>query len=139
MADIAVTATQVALLDPRKAEILSFIATEAIEAGQAVYILSTGKAGVAGAATAGKQQARGLALNKVAAGQPVDVVKRGAVAGFTLSGQNADTRVFLSNTLGAVADAAGTASVPVGRVMTTTDKSASKFIYFDFSWTDQWS
>lgn len=137
MADIAVTAAQVAAVFPQKAEIYSFIATEAITAGQAVYFLSTGKAGVADANASGKQQVRGIALNGAAAGQAVDVLKRGHVAGFTLGTYN--TLVYLSDTAGNLADAAGTVSAPVGRIVALSDSSLTKALYVDLSWTSVFS
>ena len=133
MADIAVTAAQVAAVFPHSAEIYSFIATEAITAGQPVYFLSTGKAGVADANASGKQQVRGIALNGAAAGQAVDVLKRGHVAGFTLGTYN--TLAYLSDTAGSLADAAGTVSAPVGRIVALSDSNLTKALYVDLSWT----
>lgn len=137
MADIAVTAAQVAVLYPLKAEIYSFIAAEAITAGQAVYFTSAGKAGVADANASGKQQVRGIALNAAGAGSAVDVIKRGAVAGFTLGTYN--TLAYLSDTAGALADAAGTVSAPVGRIVALTDSSLTKALYVDLNWADTYA
>jgi len=133
MADIAVTAAQVAVLFPHTAEVYSFIAAETITAGQAVYFTSAGKAGVADANASGKQQVRGIALNGAGAGQAVDVVKRGHVAGFTLGTYN--TLVYLSDNAGALADAAGTVSAAVGRIVALSDSALSKALYVDLSWT----
>ena len=134
MADIAVTAAQVAVLFPHTAEVYSFIAAETITAGQAVYFTSAGKAGVADANASGKQQVRGIALNGAGAGQAVDVVKRGHVAGFTLGTYN--TLVYLSDNAGALADAAGTVSAAVGRIVALSDSALNKALYVDLSWTD---
>lgn len=134
MADIAVTAAQVAVLFPHTAEVYSFIAAETITAGQAVYFTSAGKAGVADANASGKQQVRGIALNGAGAGQAVDVVKRGHVAGFTLGTYN--TLVYLSDNAGELADAAGTVSAAVGRIVALSDSALSKALYVDLSWTD---
>lgn len=133
MADIAVTAAQVAVLFPHSAEVYSFIAAETITAGQAVYFTSAGKAGVADANASGKQQVRGIALNGAGAGQAVDVVKRGHVAGFTLGTYN--TLVYLSDNAGALADAAGTVSAAVGRIVALSDSALTKALYVDLSWT----
>lgn len=138
MADLTVTATKVAPVFPSKAEIYPMIATEAITAGQVVYLLSTGKIGVADANAAGKQQARGIALESAPAGGAVSVLKRGHVSGFTIS-QNGDTRLFLSDTAGAVADAAGTMSVPLGRVVSMSDSALTKVVYVDLNWSDQFA
>ncbi len=140
MADITVTAAQVAPIYPHHAEIYDFIATEAIAKGQIVYQLTTGKVGVADANAGGKQQARGIALKAAAAGEAVSVLKKGHVAGYTVSGLNADVRLYLSDTAGALADAAGTMSVTCGRVVAMPDDpTLTKVLYADFDWNTQWS
>lgn len=143
MADIALTAAQVEPIDPLShSEIYSFIAASAITKGQAVYMTTTGTVAPADATTAGGlYQARGIALNDAGAGQAVSVLKRGRVAGFTVSGMNASAPVFLSETTGALADAApaGTGTtVVVGIVTCMTDKDATKVLYADFRWRENW-
>lgn len=139
MADITRTKAKVAVVIPQEAEIYDFIATEAIEAGQAVYILTTGKVGKADAATAGKQQFRGIALKDVAAGQAVSVLKKGYVEGFSVSGMNADALAYLSNTAGALADAAGTMTVNAGRVRCLADANLTKCLYIEADWLRAWA
>jgi len=141
MADITVTAARVALVDPLKAEVHSVIAAEAITAGQVVFIDNTGKAQLADADAAGEAQARGIALNAAGIGMAVDIVKRGKVAGFTLTDQAYSAPVFLSNTTGALADAAsaGGITVPVGIVMPLTDRDRTKVLYADFRWGADWA
>lgn len=139
MADITVTAAQVAVTHPHNAEIYDFIATEAITAGQAVYQLTTGKVGVADANAAGKQQFRGIALKSVGAGQAVSVLKRGFVTGFGISGLNRDAAVYLSDTAGSLADAAGTMSVICGRVFSLSDSDLSKVLYINADWLRAWA
>lgn len=138
MADITVTAAQVGLVDPAKATVRSYIATETITPGQAVYILTTGKVGVADANASGKQQFRGIALNGGGAGQAIDVVHDGEVYGFTLAG-NADSLVYLSDTAGALADANGTMTVVCGRVMCLSDKALTKVLRVFVQWEAQWA
>lgn len=138
MADITVTAAKVGLLDPLKATVRSYIAAETITKGQAVYILTTGKVGVADANAAGKQQFRGIALNGGGAGQAIDVVHDGEVSGFTLAG-NADSLAYLSDTAGALADAAGTMSVVAGRVMCLSDKDLTKVLRVFVQWEANWA
>ena len=138
MTAIAVTAAQVGLVDPMKADVRSYIATETITKGQAVYILTTGKVGIADANASGKQQFRGIALNGGGAGQAIDVCHAGEVYGFTLSG-NADTRAYLSDTAGELADAAGTMTVRVGRVVCLTDKSLTKVLRIFTQWDADWA
>ena len=139
MADITVTAAQVSPIFPEKAEIVDVIASEAITQGQLVYLTTAGKAAVADANTAGKEQVRGIALKKAAAGQAVSILKRGHVAGFDVSAKNGDIALYLSDTAGAMADAASaTKTVNVGRVAVLTDKSGTKVVYFEADWLRSW-
>lgn len=139
MADLTTTAAQIAPVYPTKANIKSYIAAEAITKGQAVYILAAGTVGVADANAAGKQQFRGIALNGGGAGQAIDVLHEGEVYGIGVSGLNANVLVYLSDTAGAIADAAGTLTVPAGRVVTLSDKDATKVVYVDVSWLADWA
>ena len=138
MADIVVTADKVGLVDATKAEITNYIATETITRGQAVYRLTTGKAGVADANAGGKQQFRGIALNGAGAGQAVAVCEDGELSGFTVTG-NADALIYLSDTAGALADGVGTMTVPVGRIVVKADKDLTKVIRVSISKLAQWA
>lgn len=139
MTDIALTAAKIGAVDPQKADILTFIAAEAITKGQAVYQTTSGTVGVADANVANKQQARGIALEAAAAGQAVSVLRQGLMYGFTLSDQSYDDPVYLTDTAGAVGDANGTLTVPVGLVVALPDKDLTKVIYFDFRYGADWS
>lgn len=140
MADIAVTATRVAAVHPQRATIYDFEAAEAITAGQAVYVLTTGKVGVADANAAGKQQFRGIALNSAPAGGGVSVLKSGYIWGFTVSALNGDALVYLSDTAGALADAAGTMSVSVGRVVAIPEVGGPvKALHVEADWLRAWA
>lgn len=139
MADISVTAAQVALVFPQKAEIIDGIATEAITVGQAVYQLTTRKFGVADANAAGKQQFRGIALNSAGAGQAVSILKKGFVAGFGIGSLNGDAALYLSDTAGALADGAGTMTVICGRVFGLSDNDLTRVLYIDADWLRAWS
>jgi hypothetical protein len=134
MAAIVVTAANVARNMDTKTR--SYIAAEAITAGQAVYKLAAGTVGVADANASGKQQYRGIAINGGAAGVPIMVAYFGRVDGFTLDG-NVDTLVYLSDTAGGLDTAAGTMTVPVGRVDMSDD--GTKFLFTDVSWLAQWA
>lgn len=139
MADIVVTAAQVGLVDPQKAKTFDGIAAEAVTKGQPVYQVTTGKFGVADANAANKQQVRGIALQDAGANQALTMVKEGAVYGYTLTSQAYDTPLFLSDTAGALADAAGTLGVPVGIVTSLADPSLTKVVYFDIRWNADYS
>ena len=134
MADITCTAAQVAAVYPDEAEIFDFVAGEAITAGSPIYINSSGKAGVADANGSGTDTFRGIALRTVGAGQGVSVLKRGHIYGYTLSGAY-DSLVYVSNTAGSLADAAGSTSLIVGRVVPLSDGSLTKVLYVQASWT----
>lgn len=140
MADIALTAAQVAPIFPRKADIRDVVLTEAVTRGQVVYQLTTGKFGVADANVAGKQQARGIALKTGAANEVISILVAGYCYGFTVSGLNGDALLYLSDTAGALADSAGTLSVLCGRVTIMTDSGAlTKVAAFAFDWLRTWA
>ncbi len=140
MADITVTTAQVAALDPKKAVIEKYIAAEAITKGQAVYLTTAGKAGVADANASGKVQFRGIALDTVAAGDAVSVLHEGVVAGFGVSGMNGDAIAYLSDTAGALSTTAGLTSVACGRVVTLTDApTLTKALRIFTRWSADWA
>ncbi len=132
MADLTLTAVQVAAVYPDEAEIYDMIAAVAITAGQAVYQNSAGKAALADAnAGSGADQFRGIALRGAGAGQAVSVLVRGHVYGYTLSGAY-DSSVYLSDTAGALATTPSTTSpVRVGRVVSMSDSNLTKVLYVD--------
>jgi len=133
MADLTVTAAQVGVVYPELAEIMNVVLAEAVTKGQALYQLSTGTFGIADANAAGKQQFRGIALEAGGA------LKKGHCYGFTLSGMNHDALAYLSDTAGALADAAGTLTVNVGRVVAMPDNSKTKVLYIEADWLRAWS
>lgn len=122
MSDITVTAAQVSPLDPLKANISTYIANAALTKGDAIYLTTAGKADKCDADASGKYQYRGIALQTVGAGDPVDVIDDGLVAGFDVTALNADALVYVSNNAGKLATAAGTTSIVAGRVVCLTDK-----------------
>lgn len=138
MADITVTAAQVEPIYPEECDIKPYRAAEAITKGQPVYIVdATGYVGIADANAAGKQQFRGIALETVGAGQVVDVLHEGDVYGYTLSGVNADDLLYLSDTAGKLADAAGTLTVACGRVRALSD--GTKILRVFVKWEADWA
>jgi hypothetical protein len=122
MADLALTAAQIAVVDPKLAVIYSIICAETITAGQSLFIDTDGKAQLADANASGEQQTRYLALEGGGAGSAINALRRGRVFGFTIT-QAYDAPIFQSDTVGALADAAGTLEVPVGIVVGLTDGS----------------
>jgi len=127
MADITVTAAQVGLVDPLKAIVKSYLAGVTITKGQAVYINSAGKLALADGNSAGCYQFRGIALNGGALNQAIDVCEEGELYGFTLAGAY-DSLVYVSDTVGALADAAGTVTIAAGRVVPLSDSGITKVL-----------
>jgi hypothetical protein len=139
MADIVVTAALVGLIDPIKAMTWTGIAAETLTKGQVVYLTTSGTFGVADANGSGTVQARGIALNAAGAGQAVTVLIEGALYGYTLADQAYSAPLYLSNTAGALADAAGATTVPCGIVAGLTDKDKTKVFYAQFRWGADWA
>ena len=125
MADIAVTAALVGLVDPLNATVKSYIAGATITKGQAVSLATDGTIDPSdGSAGQGYlyENCVGIALNGGGAGQAIDVVRKGEVYGFTVSGQDSGDVVTLSNTAGALEGASGgDVNVYVGRIAPLTD------------------
>jgi hypothetical protein len=140
MADIALTAAQIAPVFPKEAEIYAFEAAVTITAGQAVYVNTSGKIDLADANGSGTLQFRGIALNGGGAGQTIDVLKRGHVYGFTISAVAYDAPLFLSDTAGSIADGAGGTSINVGRVVPLNNTGTlTKVVYVAAEWLRTWS
>ena len=91
MADIAVTAALVGLVDPLNATVKSYIAGATITKGQAVSLYTDGTVDPSDASSGQGylyENCVGIALNGGGAGQAIDVVRKGEVYGFTVSGQD---------------------------------------------------
>lgn len=139
MADITVTKANVSLLDPIKAVVGTYTAAVAITKGQAVGFDTDGKVQVADANGTYKQF-RGVALNDADAGHSVEVVHEGEVEGFTVSSLNGDALVYLSNTAGKLADAAGSTSVAAARVVAMPNSPTNTKVLRVFTqWEADWS
>jgi hypothetical protein len=139
MTDIALTAAQIAAVYPEKAEIFPFITAETITPGQPVFLDSNGKVELADANGSGEQQIRGIALTGGGAGDAISILKKGHVYGYTISGLAYDAIVYLSDTVGALADASGTLAVNVGRVVPMPDASLTKVLYVECDWLRVWA
>jgi hypothetical protein len=129
MTDIVVTAAKVAGQSDTRTR--SYKAAATITAGQALYITTAGTVNLADASTGGGVaiQWRGIALNGGYTGDPIRMAFEGPVEGFGVSGLNVEAPLYLSNTAGAIADAAGDASLIVGRVSMRDD--GTKFLWVD--------
>lgn len=135
MADLAVsTAGKIRIVE----SIIQFTlpAAEAITAGDIVRLDTTnGKVTKANGSSAGEARVLGIATKSVAAGLPVTCIRKGVLDGFDLSALAFDAAVYASDTDGRVADAAGTVSVVVGRVVSATANllgaSLDKLLFID--------
>lgn len=137
MTAVALTAAQIAPADSPLTEILSMVAGATITKGQVVSVtIATGLLDVAdGNGSGNLVQARGVALNSAAAGQVVNVCKKGFLYGFTVSGLAYDSLVYLSDTAGALDTSPGSTTVQCGRVMMLSDyPTLTKVLYVDFLW-----
>lgn len=142
MSVIALTVAQVAAIPSSLGlEIFSFKTSEAIAKGEAVYFdTATGTIGVADASDSNHQQIRGVALEGVASGQSVDVLKRGLLAGYTVSSMSYDDKVYLSDTAGDLDTANGSMTVECGRIVAVPDDpNLTAVIYLDCDWLRDWS
>lgn len=134
MADIAVTAAQVGLVFPDKAEVYDFLAGQAITAGMAVAQTSVGVLVAADASFTTIGVAKGIALNAAGTGGAVSVLKSGHVYGFTLTSKEYDAMVYVSDTAGILSDAAGTVTNGIGQVVALADSAKTKVLYVDAHW-----
>lgn len=93
-------------------------------AGQAVYCdPTTGRAGLCNTATSGHEQFRGILMASGGAGDVRAVLEQGEVVGFNLTGIAYDAIIYANDVDGQIGTAAGTKSVPIGRVKALTDGS----------------
>lgn len=117
MANLAlVTAARVRVVE--SFEQMTLPCAEAVIAGQAVRIdTTTGKFTLSNGSSAGEARIYGIATQSQAAGLAVTAVRRGVFDGFDLSAKAYDLAIYLSDTDGMLADAAGTVSTVVGRVI----------------------
>lgn len=132
MGDIALTAAKIAVVDPEKAWIDTYVAGVTITAGQFLYgIISSGKVGLADEdASLEASNVIGMALESGVAGQAISVLKRGKVYGFTLSGHAYWLRCSLSATAGAILDTGAVTNV-VARVVPLSDADLTKVLEVD--------
>lgn len=138
--EVALTAARIALVDPNDNEIFSWVAQQALTEGMPLYLHATnGTADIADANDSGKFQFRGIALQAVAAGQTVDILKRGRVFGYTVSALSYDDPIYISDTVGRLSTAAGSTTVIAGRVVPVNDKDKTKVIYINAEFTRIWA
>lgn len=143
MADLTVTAANVKLLKPDEAVVTIEVLDAATTAGTPVYLhASNGDAIAADANGSGTENAIGIVLadartganGTFPAGATVNVLRQGLVGGFDLSGMDYNEIAYVSDTVGRIADAAGTRTVRIGRVVGVWeqgDSTPTKYLYID--------
>lgn len=104
--------------------------------GQCVRIdTSTGKWTLAKATDTSENRIYGILVSKDQAGAVGTAVRKGVLDGFAVSGKDYDAPLYLSDTDGTVADAAGTVSTVLGRVVpafnTSLGTAADKLFFVD--------
>lgn len=133
MADITVTAAQVAVVNETEAMMRTGIVASGstITKGQAIAINTSGYIVLADASSGQANGCRGIALTGAGAGEPITYLMSGSVYGFTLSGADFGDAIYLSNTAGALDDASGgDVAVAVGRVFPVHDGSTPSKVLF---------
>lgn len=129
MATLTIAKTRVALIKPIL--VMTAPSSEAFERGQYVRLSATGTWELGNASSAGEVGWGGIALTDGPVGAAVTVLLRGLLdIGAALSSMSYGAAVYLSDTDGTLADAAGTVSKIVGYVVpgwgnTTADKLLS--------------
>jgi hypothetical protein len=143
MAALTVTAARVAPVNETQYLAKTYIAVAAVTPGQPVYLDSAGKAAIARAnATGTVQNFLGLTTHAAAAGKPVEVLIRGSIYGFDLSGLAYGAKVYVLASAagqldGAITTGTGNFVVVVGMVESMTDGSdLTKVLFVDVRHTD---
>ncbi len=98
---------------------MTLVAAETILAGAPVRIDTAGKFTNSNGTTTTENRVWGVGTRSVIAGEALTAVRRGVLDGFTFS-QAFDAPIYLSDTDGTLADAPGTVSTAVGRVIPGT-------------------
>ncbi len=129
MTDLTILSTGISPVWPEQAEIKACKAAADLTAGNSLHTDANGKMNKSDAnGSSPANRFRGIALQTVKAGQTFDNLIEGYIQGYDLSGLAYDAPVYVSDTAGALADAAGTTSLLVGRVVPLNDKDKTKIL-----------
>jgi hypothetical protein len=116
MADIALqTANKAEVVESRNQ--MTLRAAVAVTAGQAVRVGASGTWVLAKATSTANGTGVYIATRTVKAGEGLTAIRSGVMDGWDLSGLAYGAAVYLSDTDGALATAAGTVSIVLGRVI----------------------
>jgi hypothetical protein len=135
MADITRNARYIAPVTETKPHMRFYRADTAIERGQPCYLMANGNiaptnatAPAAGVASS-TETFVGIALSTVVANESTSVLWDGSLYGYDIAGLAYGAKVYLSNTPGALGDAAGGVSKVVGVVLPLSDRPKTKVLY----------
>lgn len=131
------TAAHVNISDPQYAETYPVLLGETASNGHAAAWNNQGRAVLARADQAARQQFRGVLVGRQ--GGAMSLVKRGRLGGYDVSALDYDAPVYLSDTPGAFDTAPGLVSVRVGRVVPASDPQRTKLLYIEADWLRQWT
>jgi hypothetical protein len=134
MAVIAVTGDRVSPLFINEAEIFNATCGVTITRGQLVYFDANGRVVLSNGGASPTAKLAGIALQAGNLGQVISIIKRGHVGGYTIP-QAYGALGYVSNTAGALDDAAGTVSKVCGVVVPLSDAARTKVFYVN---ADQW-
>lgn len=134
MAAVTLTAAQVALVFPDRAEVVPAIAAAVTTVGQAKYYDTDGNVASTLAGTTAANAFHGVALKAAGAGQAIDLVHRGHLYGFDLSNVAYGGTVYAGTAAGAYSDSAVGGTVPVGICVPLTDPDRTKVLYVMAKW-----
>jgi hypothetical protein len=139
MADIALTTADRVHVVGHPIEQLDLICSVDVGAGDVVAVVSSSTGASqwvkADASTGTKNRAYGVATRTQKIGLPLTAIRKGRMSGWNFTDQDYDELIYLSNTIGEMADAAGDVSVIIGRVVPAianpTGSAADKILEID--------
>lgn len=130
MAAVTVTAAKVGVAFPASARIRSAVGGAALSGGNSAYIDTGGLAQLCTSADATHGQFAGIAIPAknsgfaCGVGQACNLLQWGEVEGFDLSGVAFGALIYVADD-GTYATTAGTKTVPIGKVVPTTELDSS--------------
>lgn len=118
MADISLyTANKVEVAEVGWSDQMTLPSGGAVTAGSAVRINTSGKFVHGNATDTTNNPIYGIATRSVTSGESVTAIRRGVLDGYDVESLAYWAPIYLSDTAGRLADAAGTTTVIVGRVI----------------------
>lgn len=139
MAELSPTVARVAPVNDTQYVARTYIAAAATDAGEVLYLNSSGKAAKARSnALSTTEPLLGIATHSAGAGAPVEVLSQGAMEGMGVSGQNYGVPIYVSETtagdLTTTAPSDSTDVVaPIGKVVPMSGPGLEKVLWVDIN------